>query len=218
MSPEYFLSLVSQISGGLKYTLGLFFITIILSVPMGLLLSLVRTSKYAPLRWSLGGYIWLMRGTPLLLQLFFIYYGLYFIPYIGPYLELGQFPAACVAFVLNYAAYFCEIFRGGLLGVNKGQHEAAKVLGFSNTQTFIRVIIPQMLRITLPSVTNEFITLVKDTSLITVIGISEILYRTKSAVNRDVNISAYLVVAVFYLIATFILTKLFKYLEKKLSY
>lgn len=214
MSLSYFLSLVGLISHGLKYTIGLFLITIVFSLPLGLMLSFIRNSKNVIIRCLLGGYIWLMRGTPLLLQLYFIYYGL---PYMSP-IVLDRFPAAIIAFVLNYAAYFCEIFRGGLLGVSKGQHEAAKVLGFSQLQTSVRIVIPQMLRITLPAVANEFITLVKDTSLITVIGITEILYLTKTAVNRDVNISAYIVVAVFYLIATFLLTNLFKYLEKKMAY
>ena len=214
MTFEYFISLVKQISQGLGYTVGLFVITIIFSLPLGLALSFVRASKNRVVNYFLGAYIWLMRGTPLLLQLYFIYYAL---PLISP-IVLQRFPAAIIAFILNYAAYFCEIFRGGLLGVNSGQYEAAKVLGFSPLQTNIRIVIPQMLRITLPSVANEFITLVKDTSLITVLGIAEILYITKAAVNRDVNISAYLVVAVFYLVATFLLTQFFNRLEKKMEY
>lgn len=214
MTIAYVLRLTGQIAEGLKYTVGLFFLTIIFSLPLGLALSFIRTNKNPIIRGVLGAYVWLMRGTPLLLQLYFIYYGL---PNFTP-ITLDRFPAAIVAFILNYAAYFCEIFRGGLLGVSKGQYEAAKVLGFSSLQTNVRIVIPQMLRITLPAVTNEFITLVKDTSLITIIGITEILYFAKSAVNRDVNISAYVVVAVFYLIATFLLTQLFKYVEKKMAY
>ena len=214
MNLSYYTSLFGQISEGLKYTVGLFFITAIFSIPLGLLLSFVRVSRFKKIQTLLGGYIWLMRGTPLILQLYFFYFGLSLITPIN----LDRFPAAIIAFILNYAAYFCEIFRGGLLGVNRGQYEAAKVLGFSSFQTNVRIVIPQMLRITLPSVANEFITLVKDTSLITVLGIQEILFISKTAVNRDVNISAYAVVAVFYLAATFLLTHFFNYLEKKFEY
>ncbi|NLN04998.1 MAG: amino acid ABC transporter permease [Clostridiaceae bacterium] len=214
MNLSYLVSIFGQLSDGLKFTVGLFFITIIFSVPLGLILSFVRVGSPKIIQRILGGYIWLMRGTPLILQLYFFYYGLSLVTTI----QLGRFNAAIVAFILNYAAYFCEIFRGGLLGVSKGQYEAAKVLGFSTLQTNVRIVIPQMLRITLPSVANEFITLVKDTSLITVLAIDEILNLAKKIVNSDVNISAYAVVAVYYLIATFLLTKLFEYLEKKFAF
>ncbi len=212
------LKLFGQLSEGIKYTLGLFAITVVIAIPLGLLLSFIRNSKYSFFRGILGGYIWLMRGTPLLLQLYFFYYGLTFIPGIGQYLVMDRFSAACLAFILNYAAYFCEIFRGGLLSVDKGQYEAAKVLGFNQAQTSVKIVVPQMLRVSLPSVANECITLVKDTSLITAIGVTEILYFTKGAVNRDANPIAYVAAAVFYLLFTLILTRLFKYLEKKMAY
>ncbi|MDD3242486.1 MAG: amino acid ABC transporter permease [Eubacteriales bacterium] len=215
---DYFLQLCGALSGGLKYTVGLFAITIACSLPLGLALAFLRASGNRFVRGITGGYVWLMRGTPLLLQLFFFYFGLTFIPVIGKYLTMERFPAACVTFVLNYAAYFCEIFRGGLLSVDKGQHEAAKVLGFSRWQTTLRVVIPQMLRVALPPVTNEAITLVKDTALVTAIGVTEVLYFAKSAVNRDVNVLAYVVAAVFYLVMTYGLTQLFKYLEKRFSF
>lgn len=131
---------------------------------------------------------------------------------------MDRFTAACVAFVLNYTAYYCEIFRGGLLSVDKGQYEAAQVLGFSGWQTATRIVIPQMFRVSLPSLGNECINLVKDTSLITVIGVTEILYFAKSAVNRDVNATAYLVAALFYLVMTLVLTKLLKQMEKKFAF
>lgn len=157
-------------------------------------------------------------GHALMLQLYFFCYGLTFIPYVGQYLVLGRFQAAYIAFVLNYAAYFCEIFRGGLLSVDKGQYEAAKVLGFSRWQTSMKIVVPQMLRVSLPPVCNECITLVKDTSLATAIGITEVLYFAKASVNRDVNATAFVVVAVFYLIMTYGLTAVFKRLEKKMTY
>ena len=209
---------VINLAAGLKYTLGLFCTTIIFSIPLGLLLTFARRSKNGIIRGLTGGYVWIMRGTPLLLQLFFFYYGLAFIPVLQNFLIMDRFTAAIVAFALNYAAYFCEIFRGGLLSIDKGQYEAAKVLGFSKWQTFVRIIFPQMMRVSLPSVSNECITLVKDTALVTAIGVTEILYYAKAAVNRDVNASAYLVAAIFYLVMNFFLTKLFEYLEKKLKY
>lgn len=218
MDFSYFFGLFGQLAGGIKYTLGLFAITLLLSMPLGLLLSFVRASRFRVLRGILGVYIWLMRGTPLLLQLYFFYYGLTFIPYVGQYLVMERFTAACVAFVLNYTAYYCEIFRGGLLSVDKGQYEAAQVLGFNGWQTATRIVIPQMFRVSLPSLGNECINLVKDTSLITVIGVTEILYFAKSAVNRDVNATAYLVAALFYLIMTLVLTKLLKLMEKKFAF
>ncbi|MDD4797697.1 MAG: amino acid ABC transporter permease [Eubacteriales bacterium] len=215
---SYLLQLCAGLSQGLRYTVGLFCITVVFSLPLGLMMAFLRVSKSRAVRSVTGGYVWLMRGTPLLLQLFFFYFGLTFLPVIGPYLTMGRFEAACLTFVLNYAAYFCEIFRGGLLAVDKGQHEAAKVLGFSRWQTTLRIVIPQMLRVTLPSVTNECITLVKDTALVTAIGVTEILYFAKGAVNRDVNVAAYAVAAAFYLIMTYGLTVLFRALEKKFSF
>lgn len=212
------LELCQSLAGGVQYTLGLFFVTAILSLPLGFAMSYLRRSRFALVRGISGAYVWLLRGTPLLLQLFFIYYGLPFIPYIGQYLTLDRFPAACVAFVLNYTAYFCEIFRGGLLSIDKGQYEAARVLGFSTWQTQLKIVIPQMLRVTLPSVSNECITLVKDTALVTAIGVTEILYYAKSAVNREVDATAYAVAAVFYLLMNTVLTRLFKWLEKKYRY
>ncbi|MBE5780863.1 MAG: amino acid ABC transporter permease [Clostridiales bacterium] len=218
MSPEYLGQLASSLSGGLQYTVGLFFITIILSMPLGLMFTFLRISKNRVIRGITGGYVWLMRGTPLLLQLFFFCYGITAIPGIGRYLVMGRFESACVAFVLNYAAYFCEIFRGGILSVDQGQYEAAKVLGFSKWKTTRLIVIPQMLKVSLPAISNEAITLVKDTALITAIGVTEVLYFAKAAVNRDVNAMAYLVAAAFYLIMTYGLTVLFRWLEKKYHY
>lgn len=215
---DYFFNLVGLLAEGLQYTLGLFFVTILLSLPLGMLLMFAKRSRFAPLRWFIEFYVWLMRGTPLLLQLFFFYYGLALIPFVGQYLTMDRYPAALLTFALNYAAYFCEIFRGGMLAIDKGQYEAAQVLGFNRWQTFWKITLPQMLRVCLPSITNETITLVKDTALVTTVGVTEILYFAKTSVNRDVNPSAYLVAAVFYLIMNYGLTFLFKRLEKKLKF
>ena len=216
MSADYLLQLCGSLAGGLKYTVSLFFITVLVSIPIGLLLSFTRVGRSKVLKGVVGAYVWVMRGTPLLLQLYFFCYGITFLPGIGDYLVMDRFQAAILAFILNYAAYFCEIFRGGILSVDKGQYEAAKVLGYSKWQT--TTVIPQMLKVCLPPVSNECITLVKDTALVTAIGVTEILYFAKASVNRDVNATAYLVAAAFYLLMTYGLTKLFQYLEKKYSY
>ncbi|MBS5517575.1 MAG: amino acid ABC transporter permease [Clostridiales bacterium] len=218
MSADYLLQLCGSLAGGLKYTVSLFFITVLVSIPIGLLLSFTRVGRSKVLKGVVGAYVWVMRGTPLLLQLYFFCYGITFLPGIGDYLVMDRFQAAILAFILNYAAYFCEIFRGGILSVDKGQYEAAKVLGYSKWQTTTKIVIPQMLKVCLPPVSNECITLVKDTALVTAIGVTEILYFAKASVNRDVNATAYLVAAAFYLLMTYGLTKLFQYLEKKYSY
>ena len=218
MSADYLLQLCGSLAGGLKYTVSLFFITVLVSIPIGLLLSFTRVGRSRVLKGLVGAYVWVMRGTPLLLQLYFFCYGITFLPGLGDYLVMDRFQAAILAFILNYAAYFCEIFRGGILSVDKGQYEAAKVLGYSKWQTTTKIVIPQMLKVCLPPVSNECITLVKDTALVTAIGVTEILYFAKASVNRDVNATAYLVAAAFYLLMTYGLTKLFQYLEKKYSY
>nr|WP_278292858.1 amino acid ABC transporter permease [Caldicoprobacter faecalis] len=181
-------------------------------MPLGVLLALARISKYKLLRDVVGAYIWLLRGTPLLLQVFFVYYGL---PNFG--ITLENFPAACIAFVLNYAAYFAEIFRAGIQSIDKGQYEGAKVLGFTYWQTMWRIILPQTVRRVLPPVSNEAITLVKDTALVYAIGLGELLRATKIAVSRDAVTSPFVVAAVFYLVMTYVLTKVFDKLEQRYS-
>ncbi|MEG0874120.1 MAG: amino acid ABC transporter permease [Clostridiales bacterium] len=218
MNLSYFADVFMFIIPGVRFTLGLFFWTIITAIPLGMLLTFGKISHFKPLNIVINFYVWLMRGTPLLLQLFFFYFGLPFIPVIGPYLAMDNFTAACVTFTLNYAAYFCEIFRGGVLSVDKGQHEAAKVLGFSKSQTNIKIVIPQMLRVSLPPLCNESITLVKDTALITAIAVTEILFYTKSYVSSNVDPFAFVVAAACYLTLTFVITKIFQKLEKKFSY
>ena len=215
---NYIFSLTMSMMEGVQYTVGLFLITVLFSIPLGLALTLLRNSKNGVFRGVTGFYVWLMRGTPLLLQLFFFYFGLPNLPFVGQYLVLGRFEAACITFILNYAAYFCEIFRGGILSVDAGQYEAAQVLGFSKWQTNFKIVFPQMLKVCLPSISNECITLVKDTALITAISVTEILYFAKAAVNRDTNATAYIVAAVFYLVMTYGLTRLFRWLERKFHY
>lgn len=206
------------LTDGVRYTLLLFAVTMVGSMPLGLTLTFMRGGKNAVLRGVTGFYVYIMRGTPLLLQLYFFYYGLPFIPGMKNVIVLDRLTAAMVAFVLNYAAYFCEIFRGGIISVDKGQYEAARVLGFSKAQTLFKIVLPQMLRVSLPAIANESITLVKDTALVTVIGVTEILYFAKATVNRQAVFTAYPVAAVFYLLLTWVITRLFDHLERKYSF
>ncbi len=206
------------LTDGVKYTLALFAVTMVASMPLGLALTFMRIGKSAALRGITGFYVYIMRGTPLLLQLYFFYYGLPFIPGMKNVIVLDRLTAAMLAFALNYAAYFCEIFRGGIISVDKGQYEAARVLGFSKAQTLFKIVLPQMLRVSLPAIANESITLVKDTALVTVIGVTEILYFAKATVNRQAVFTAYPVAAVFYLLMTWVITRLFDYLERKYSF
>jgi len=197
---------------GAKVTLTLFFITLALAVPLGLVLALLRISKWRLVSQLVNGYIWLMRGTPLMLQMLFIYFALPFVPVVG--VRLPDFPAAVVAFALNYAAYFAEIFRAGIQSVDRGQYEGSKVLGMSYLQTMRRIVLPQMVQRVLPPMSNETITLVKDTSLIYVLALNDILRTARGIVQRDFTTSPFLVAAVFYLFMTLILTWLFQRMEK----
>lgn len=203
---------------GAKLTLFLFCFTLLFSLPLGLLFSFVRIGRRRIPRTIMGGYIWVMRGTPLLLQLFFVYYGLPFLPGFEGLIVLDRLPAASLTFVLNYAAYFAEIFRGGIASVDPGQYEAARVLGFSRYKTATKIVIPQMFKVVLPAVSNESITLVKDTALVTVLGLGELLHFAKIAVNRDSNVAAFAVAAIFYLAMTAALTGLFQKLETRYNY
>lgn len=210
---NYIMGILGPMMDGTLVTLQMFLVTIVLSLPLGLILSLARISKFRVLRNVIGIYIWLFRGTPLMLQLLFIYFGLPLIPYIG--IKLDDFPAAVVAFVLNYAAYFAEIFRAGIQSIDRGQYEGAKVLGMTYIQTMRRIVLPQVIKRVLPPVSNETITLVKDTSLIYVLAMNDLLRTTRAIVQRDFNTTPFIVAAVFYLLMTLVLTWFFQKLEKK---
>lgn len=218
MESSYILQITSTMLQGAKITILVFFVVIIASLPLGFIVTLLGRSKFKPLSYLITIYITIMRGTPLILQLIFVFYALPNIPVIGKYLVLDRIPAALLAFTLNYAAYFAEIFRGGLLAIDKGQSEAAKVLGFNKVQTFIHIIIPQMIRVTLPALSNESITLVKDTSLLTVISIAEISYVAKTAVTRDASVTPLIIAGILYLLLILILTIILRLIEKKFSY
>jgi polar amino acid transport system permease protein len=204
-----------QMLEGLKVTLKLFVWTIILSLPLGLILSMGRVSRFKPLSWLINAYLWIFRGTPLMLQLFFVYFGLPVLT--NNSIAWQSFTAAVVAFTLNYAAYFAEIFRGGIISVNKGQYEAAKALGFSSGQTMGYIIVPQMLRNVIPPVANEIIVLVKDTALASSISLIDLLKKSQQAISRDADVTAYFIAAAFYLVITLVLTLICSQIEKKLS-
>ena len=210
---EYVISLLGPMWSGAQVTLKLLVITMALSIPLGLVLALVRISRLRSLSAAVGAYIWLMRGTPLMLQLLFIYFALPFVPVIG--VRLPDFPSAVVAFALNYAAYFAEIFRAGIQSIDRGQYEGAKVLGLTYGQTMRRIILPQMWTRILPPVSNETITLVKDTSLIYVLALNDLLRVARGMVQRDFTFTPFIVAGCFYLGMTLILTWVFQYLERR---
>ncbi|SHJ97365.1 amino acid ABC transporter permease [Propionispora hippei] len=210
---QYVGTIIGPMLDGTAVTLKMFFITIILALPLGLLLALGRISRYRFLRGGVGFYIWLLRGTPLMLQLLFVYFALPLLPYVG--IRLDDFPAAVLAFVLNYAAYFAEIFRAGIQSIDRGQYEGAKVLGMNYIQTMRRIVLPQVIRRVLPPVSNETITLVKDTSLIYVLAMNDLLRTARAIVQRDFSTTPFLVAAAFYLAMTLVLTWLFQKLEQR---
>ena len=212
MDLSYIALLMPSLLRGLGQTLWLFALTLIFSLPLGLVFTLGSISKIPPLRWLSRLYIWVLRGTPLMLQLFFIYYGL---PFLG--VAFDRTTSAVVTFVLNYAAYFAEIYRAGIQSIDRGQHEAAKTLGFTPWQTMRLIILPQTISRVIPPVCNETITLVKDTALVTAIGVGELLKAAEGAVNRDMDITAYILVALIYLALTFVLTVIYERLEKRFS-
>ena len=213
------ISFLTPLLKGLQTTTLLFIIVIVLSLPLGLLICILRNSRFKIFKYLVDIYTNIMRGTPLLLQLFFIFYGIPNIPVIGEYLTISnRFIAGTIAFVLNYAAYFTEIFRGGFLSVDKGQEEAAKVLGFTKTQTLFKILLPQALKVSIPSICNETITLVKDTSLIFAIGVTELLSTSKNIVNSTANIMPYIIAGAIYLVICFVVSYLLKKLERKFSF
>jgi polar amino acid transport system permease protein len=218
MSIEYLLNIIVPMLQGARMTILLFLIAILVSIPLGFLLTLAAKSPTKPVAAAAHSYIYVMRGTPLLLQLLFICFGLPILPVVGEYLVMDRFVAACVGFILNYAAYFAEIFRGGLLAVDKGQYEAAQVLGLSRWQTTTRIVLPQMFRVALPAVSNESITLVKDTALLYAVAVPELLHFAQTAVNRDFTITPFFIAGAIYLLMTLLLTLLFKSIEKRFKY
>ena len=208
---DYILRILPNMFAGLGVSAQIFLITIVLSLPIGILLALVRISKVAVFRKLAEIYIYVMRGTPLMLQIMFIYYGLPLMLNV----QISDFPAAILAFVANYAAYFAEIFRGGIQSILKGQYEGAKVLGFTYRQTMWHIVLPQVVKRVIPPLGNETITLLKDTSLVYILAMNDLMRVTRAFVQRDFDTMPFLVAAVFYLVCTAILTKILAYVEKR---
>lgn len=210
---DYIIRILPNMFSGLGISAEIFIFTIVLSLPLGILLAIIRISKIGLFRELAAAYIYVMRGTPLMLQIMFIYYGL---PLMLN-LQISDFPAAILAFVANYAAYFAEIFRGGIQSIPKGQYEGAKVLGFSYRQTMWHIVLPQVIKRVIPPLGNETITLLKDTSLVYILAMNDLMRVTRAFVQRDFDTTPFLVAAVFYLACTFVLTRILTYIEKRYS-
>ena len=210
---EKLIAMLVPMLEGLGITLEVFIITLALSLPLGLMLALARISNCKPLSFIVETYIWLMRGTPLMLQLLFVYYAL---PSVG--IKMSDMTAALLAFSLNYAAYFAEIYRGGIESIPKGQYEAAEVLGYSKVQTFWKIIFPQMVKRVLPPVTNEIITLVKDTSLAFALAYTEMFTLAKQVAASTASIMPLFIAGLFYYIFNFLVAMVMEKLEKRMQY
>lgn len=209
---SYLLNITEAILKGTVITFELYIVTAIFSLPLATIFALGKVSPYRVLKQFIGIYTWIFRGTPLLLQLFFTYYGL---PVIG--IKLDAFPAAALTFSLNYAAYLTEIFRAGIESIDKGQYESAKVLGMNYWQTMTRIILPQTIRRVIPPTCNEAITLVKDTALVAAIAMGDLLRAAKEAVTRDFTITPFIVAALMYLLISSVIVTIFNKIEEKYS-
>jgi len=198
---------------GTGVTLEIFSWVLVFSIPLGLVVCLLRMSAIKPFKWFAQGYILIFRGTPLMLQLIFFFFGM---PLLG--IRLERTFAAILAFILNYAAYFGEIFRGGIQSIPRGQYESAQVLGLSRTQCFFKIVLPQVVKQVLPPMGNEIVTLVKDTALVYAVALEDLLREAQIIMIKQNNLNAFVVAALFYLVMTTILTFVFNRIEKKLSY
>ena len=214
MTIQTMLALLAQ---SFTLTLAIFCLTLLGSLPLGLLVYFGKKSRFAPLRWLINMYISIMRGTPLMLQLMVVYY--------GPNLLLGitlpgnwRFTAVLVAFIINYAAYFAEIYRGGIESIPAGQYEAAEVLGYSKAQTFFKIVLPQVIKNILPAVTNEIITLVKDTSLAFTLAYNEMFSLAKQIAASQTSFMPFVIAGVFYFVANYVVAFAMERIEKALDY
>ena len=209
--------ILAKLGEGMLVSIEIFLLTLLFSLPLGLIVAFGRMSRNWLLRNILKLYISIMRGTPLMLQLMVVYYGPYYLLRVrlpGNY----RFIAVIIGFVLNYAAYFAEIYRGGIESMPAGQYEAAYILGYSKTQTFMRIILPQVIKRILPAVTNETITLVKDTSLAHVISVAEMFTEASAIAAREASVLPFFSAGLFYYIFNYIVAIIMEWFEKKLSY
>ena len=203
-----------QMLEGTVTSLQIFFLTLIFSLPLGFVVAKGRMTRIAPIRWIVDLYIQIMRGTPLILQLIFVYFAPFYV--FGA--SYDRFTACIIAFVINYSAYFSEIYRSGLQSIDRGQYEASKVLGFTKAYTFFHIILPQVIKRILPALGNEVITLVKDTALAQTIGVAELFRVAQTASSREFSTLPIFIAGVFYFIMNYIVSRLFVVMEKKLNY
>ena len=208
--------MLQTMAPGMWRTVNIFVQTLVLSLPLGMVVALLKQSRFLIVRLIVDAYIAVMRGTPLMLQLLAWYFGPYYI--FGASISNWRFPALILGFSLNYAAYFAEIYRGGIESIPKGQYEAAQVLGYSNVQTFMVIILPQVIKRIMPSITNEVITLVKDTSLATILAYSEIFSIAKQISASQVSFTPFVIAGVFYFIANYVVAFIMSRIEKALDY
>lgn len=209
------LNVTLKLLQGFSVSFQLFFGTLLIAIPLGLVISFGSMSRFKPLKWLVRTFVWIIRGTPLMLQLIVVFYG------PGLLWNGNAFPrmtAAFIAFIINYSAYFSEIFRGGIEGIPKGQYEAGQVLGMTKSQIFFKVILLQVVKRIVPPMGNEIITLVKDTSLARIIGIQEIIWLAQEYISTSAIIWPLFYSGAFYLLFNGLLTILFGYIEKKMNY
>lgn len=211
-----FQTMLATMAVGMLRTFGVFVLTLLGSLPLGMVVALLKKSRFALVRALVGAYISIMRGTPLMLQLLVWYFGPYYL--LGWSISGWRFPAIVLGFVLNYAAYFAEIYRGGIESIPVGQHEAAVVLGYSRTQTFMRIVLPQVVKRIMPSVTNEVITLVKDTSLAFTLAYQEVFSLAKQISASQTSFMPFLIAGVFYFVANYAVEFGMGLIEKVLDY
>lgn len=210
-------TMLVQLSTGMMKSVGIFCWTLIFSLPLGLLVSFGRMSKNPVIRFLFKIYISIMRGTPLMLQLMVVYFGPYFI--FGIRISMGySLIAVFIAFAINYAAYFAEIYRGGIESMPVGQYEAAKILGYNKVQTFFRIILPQVIKRILPSITNEVITLVKDTSLAFVVAVAEMFTIAKQIASAQTTMMPFVIATIFYYVFNLIVAVVMQKVEKSMNY
>ena len=211
-----FSTMLSTMSEGMLRTCAIFFLTLLFSLPLGMVITLLQRSRFFIVRFIIKIFIAVMRGTPLMLQLLVWYFGPYYL--FGMNIRGYRFTAIILGFALNYAAYFAEIYRGGIEAIPVGQYEAADVLGYSRVQTFFKIILPQVIKTILPSVTNEIITLVKDTSLAFTLAYNEIFSLAKQIAASQTSFMPFVIAGVFYFIANYAVAFVMERFEKALDY
>lgn len=211
-----FETMLSTMSTGMLRTIGIFFLTLLGALPLGMIVALLKKSRFVVVRAIISAYITIIRGTPLMLQLLVWYFG----PYYLFRMNIGdwRFPALIIGFVVNYAAYFAEIYRGGIEAIPVGQFEAAEVLGYTRTQTFMRIILPQVIKRIMPAITNEVITLVKDTSLAFTLAYQEIFSLAKQISASQTSFMPFVIAGVFYFVANYVVAFVMSRIEKSMDY